>query len=341
MRKFNIKPVDFVLTENISDDIFGKTRPYGDLGKIEEISLKMAQIQNTRHVEIKKPHLLLFASDHGIAQEKVSIFPQELSYQLVLNVMSGKSPINLFADQHQMEVLVIDAGIRYDFNPNFPIIHAKIRKGTRNFLVEPAMTTDEMEKAIETGVSLVDKLHENGCNTIGLGEMGVANTSSASVLTALITQKSIRECVDTGSGLDTQGVEHKVTVLNRAIERHGNPSLPLDLLRTYGGYETAMTIGAILRAAELDMIVLVDGFITSAAMLLASVIEPEISRFCFFSHQSKEQGHKQILDFFGHDALINLNLRLGEGTGAALALPVIKSGANFLRHLDRMASMGF
>lgn len=228
-----------------------KTKPLGALGKLEQLALQISLIQETLSPELKKPHILVFAADHGIVRSGVSAYPQEVTWQMVNNFFKGGAAINVFCRQQDIELLVIDAGVNYNFKEkpsNF--IAAKIAMGTHNFLEGPAMTTQQAEDCLVKGSNLVNSVYKKGCNVIGFGEMGIGNTSSASIITSLICHQDIAPCTGRGTGLNNEGLSRKIALLEKAIEQNGKPILPLDILATYGGFEIGQMAGAMLAAAE-------------------------------------------------------------------------------------------
>jgi nicotinate-nucleotide--dimethylbenzimidazole phosphoribosyltransferase len=313
----------------------------GALGRLEELALQIGTIQNTLEPELINPHILVFAGDHGVARAGVSAYPQDVTWQMVMNFVAGGAAINVFCRQHGIRILAVDAGVNHDFPENLEgLIHAKVKHGTNNFLDEPAMSIEEVHVCIEEGRELVHKIHAENCNIVGFGEMGIGNTSSASIITSLICKLPIQSCVGRGTGLDDEGVKRKTSLLQQAIEKHGALKDPLQILATYGGLEIAQMTGAMLQAAQHKMIILVDGFIATAAFLVASALEPVIMEYAIFCHQSDEQAHKLALSYLGAKPLLNMQMRLGEGTGAAIAYPIVQSSVNFLNEMASFESAG-
>ena len=322
-----------------------KTKPLGALGHLEEIALQIGLIQNTLTPQLNKPTMLVFAGDHGIAASGVSAYPQTVTAQMVLNFLAGGAAINVFARQNNMQLRVIDAGVNHEFAPNRYLINAKIAKGTANFLYVPAMSQAQCEQALALGVSLVQKEIEAGSNVLGFGEMGIANTSSASCLMSVLCGLPIEQCVGRGTGLDEAGLIKKTEILKQAINQHvhvshlSTPSA-MQALSTFGGFEIAMMAGAMLGAAEQKTLLLIDGFIASSALLVAAKLQPNILHYCVFGHCSNESAHRKLLDYLGAKTLLDIGLRLGEGTGAVLAYPLIQASVNFLNDMASFASAG-
>ena len=328
------------IKEQLQYKINNKTKPLGSLGKLEDIALQIGQIQNTLSPELKNPTILVFAADHGITDAGVSPFPKEVTKQMVFNFLHGGAAINVFCKQNSINLKVVDAGVDADFDKNPNLIIAKIAYGTKNILENSAMTIDECKKAIEKGAEIVSDQYKAGCNIIGFGEMGIGNTSSASLLMSKITEIPIEECTGKGTGHDDEGLKRKKEILKHAFEKYQLNGDPIEILATFGGFEIAMMIGAFLKASELNMIILVDGFIVTSALLIAHKINPEILKNCIFTHTSNEQGHIKMLNYLGVIPVLNLEMRLGEGTGAAVAYPIIQSAVNFLNQMASFEDAG-
>lgn len=339
MRNFIIEPVNCVIREELQHKIDFKTKPLGALGKLEKIALQIGCIQETLEPELRNPTIVVFAGDHGIVNEGVSPYPQEVTYQMVFNFLQGGAGINVFSKQNGIEIKVVDAGVNFDFEPHPNLIQAKIDKGTKSYLSEPAMTEDQCLKAINNGAEIVNEIHKDGSNIIGFGEMGIGNTSSAAILMSLLCRIPIENCVGKGTGLDDEGVEKKKAILKSAIENQRNiEQSPLSILATFGGFEIAMMCGAMMKAAELKMILMIDGFIATSSLLVASKMNQSILDYCVFAHQSNENGHRLMLDHLKAEPLLNIGMRLGEGTGAAVAYPLIQSAINFLNQMASFES---
>jgi nicotinate-nucleotide--dimethylbenzimidazole phosphoribosyltransferase len=335
-----IKSLDKTIVSLLQKRIDSKTKPIGALGRLEELALQMGLVQQTTHPTLCNPHILVFAADHGIARDGVSAYPQDVTWQMVMNFVRGGAAINVFCKQQGITLKVVDAGVNYDFRNHPAIIHQKINIGTKSYLYEPAMSAEECERALTAGAELVISVFKTGCNVIGFGEMGIGNTSSASVLMSMLLNKDLKECVGKGTGLDNEGVRKKYQLLAKAIEVNGKPKDVLQVLQTYGGFEIAQMVGAMLKAAELDMLVLVDGFIASSAMLVASKLQSNVLAYAVFCHQSEEAGHRLLLEGLNAKPLLHLNMRLGEGSGVAVAYPILKSAELFLSDMASFESAG-
>ncbi|MEQ1739521.1 MAG: nicotinate-nucleotide--dimethylbenzimidazole phosphoribosyltransferase [Methyloglobulus sp.] len=337
---FIINPVSPDLAADLQAKIDQKTKPLGALGQLENLALKIGLIQNNLEPKLNKPTILIFAGDHGIVESGVSAYPQAVTAQMVANFLSGGAAISVFARQHQLELFVVDTGVNADLNVHPQLIDAKIAKGTINFLYDSAMSANQCLKAIHSGAELVRQQHTNVCTCIGFGEMGIGNTSSATLLTHCLTGLSMDQCVGRGTGLDDSQLQNKRRVLQQALNFHKDITAPLDALATFGGFEIAMMVGAYLKAAELGMLIMVDGFIASAALLVAYKLYPAVLDYCVFSHVSSEQGHKALLSYLNAKPLLNLELRLGEGSGIAVAYPLIQSAILFLNEMSTFADAG-
>lgn len=312
--------------------IDNKTKPLGSLGRLEALARQVGMIQQTAAPELREPAILVFAGDHGVVAEGVSAYPQDVTWQMVENFLAGGAAINVFAAQNGCDLRVIDAGVAHDFGPRHGLADRKIAKGTRNFAHEAAMTADQCRQALAHGMALVDALPGN---VIGFGEMGIGNTTAAAALMHKLAGIPVAQCVGAGTGLTADGIRRKQQVIEAATALHAGVEAPLDVLAAFGGFEIAMMTGAMLRAAERRMVLLIDGFIVTSALLVAARLQPAIVDYCVFAHSSGEQGHRQMLEALGARPLLDLGLRLGEGTGCALALPLLHAAVNFL---NRMAT---
>lgn len=337
--EFNIKALNSELRSALQAKIDQKTKPLGALGRLEDLALQIGLIQQSLTPTLVNPTVLVFAADHGLADAGVSAYPQSVTAQMVVNFLNGGAAINVFTSQHGLELFIVDAGVNADLPSHPQLISAKIAKSTRNCLTEPAMTPMQMLQAINTGANLVQQQHNRACNCIGFGEMGIGNTSSAALIMHKLTGIGLEQCAGLGTGLNQQQFNHKLSVLQQVSAQH-LVNTPLDALSHVGGFEIAMMVGAFLRAAECRMVTIVDGFIASAALLVASRIKPEVLDYCIFSHVSDEQGHALLLREFNANALLQLNMRLGEGSGIAVCYPLIQSAVNFLTQMASFSDAG-
>ena len=338
--KFNIKPLDRSLQPAVREKIDNLTKPKGSLGRLEELAEKIALILHTLSPILKHPHNVLFAADHGILEEGVSVSPKEVTWQQLSHFSKGGAGINFLCEQHGFKLVLVDAGVDYDIPKGHGIIDMKVRKGTRNFLHEPAMTKEELELCIERGASVVKEIHRTtGCNIISFGEMGSGNTSPSAVWMHLFTGIELEKCIGAGAGLDTPGIRHKYEVLSKAVANYSVGEDPESKIAWFGGYEMAMAMGAMMQAAELGMIILVDGFIMTSVILAATQFYPQILDYAIFGHQGDESGHKRMLDAMGARAILHLDLRLGEGSGAVCAYPIVESAVRMINRMDSFQSV--
>ena len=324
------------------DKINNKTKPLGALGQLEQLALQIGRIQKTLTPALANPQILVFAGDHGAAKAGVSAYPQDVTWQMVENFLAGGAAINVFAKHNGLGLRVIDAGVAHDFGARDGLVDAKVGPGTRNYIEEPAMSAHECAAALVKGAEIARKLANEGCNVLGFGEMGIGNTASASLITHVLTGASLDDCVGRGTGLDDAGLARKRDLLAQAVARAALPADadPMNVLAEFGGFEIVMMAGAMLGAAERGMTLLIDGFIVTSALLAASRIAPAIREYCIFCHRSAEPGHLAQLAELQADPLIDLGLRLGEGTGAALAWPLVSASVAFLNEMASFASAG-
>ena len=342
MRNFKIEKPDESLRGAIREKIDNLNKPKGSLGLLETLAEQICMIQQTLTPTLQHPCHLLFGGDHGIEREGVSVSPRDVTWQQMINFTHGGGGVNMFCRQHGFTLYIIDMGVDYDLTAYPDILNRKIARGTKNFLYEPAMSEAEFNQAIETGCELVDRCHQDGCNVICMGEMGIANTSPSSIWMHLFGNIPLDECIGAGAGLDTPGLQHKRVILRQAVDnfhklraQSGNTE---EALPYFAGFEMAGAIGAMLRAAELKMTVMVDGFIMSACMLAASQLYPEVLRYAVFGHCGDESGHKRMLDLMHATPILHLGMRLGEGTGALCAYPIVESAVRMVNEMNNFAN---
>lgn len=335
MLHFNIEKPDEKIKSALQDKINNLTKPKGSLGTLEDLALQIGWIQQTLDPKLNKPVHIVFAGDHGIAEENVSPSPQEVTTQMVFNFLEGGAGINFLARQHNIDLKIVDSGVNYDFDLNDNrIIHKKIAKGTRNYKYLPAMEVEEFELALERGAEVVQQCFDEGSNIVSFGEMGITNTSSSAVWMNFFTGILLKDCV--GAGCDHEGkiINHKYNVLKEATDNYQGDCTAADIMRHFGGYEMVMTVGGMLKAAELKMVILIDGFIMTSCLLAASRINRNVLHYVVFGHQGDESGHKYLLDFLGAKPILNLGLRLGEGTGALCAYPIVDSAVRMINEMN-------
>ena len=365
MKEFNIQSVDKSLQASIQEKIDNLNKPKGSLGRLEEIAMQVCLIQQTLEPSLAHPCHLLLGGDHGIEREGVSVSPREVTWQQMINFSRGGGGVNMFCRQHGFKLHIVDVGVDYDFESeelgNVLFLDRKIARGTKNFLYEPAMSEEEFNRTIQIGSDLVDDCIREGCRVLCIGEMGIANTSPSSIWMHLFGDIPLAECIGAGAGLDTPGIRHKYKVLSLAVENFRVKSEELrvknnsnhsesetnvnsslftlhssldEVIRSFGGFEMVAAIGAMLRAAEQHLIILVDGFIMTACAVAAIKLYPTAQDYMIFTHCGDESGHKKMLDIVGANPLLQLGLRLGEGTGALCAFPIIDSAVRMMNEMN-------
>ena len=337
-KSFNIQPLDRSMQDAIQQKIDNLNKPKGSLGRLEELAMQICLVQRTLTPSLAHPCHLLLGGDHGIEREKVSVSPREVTWQQMINFTRGGGGVNMFCRQHDFHLRIVDVGVDYDLSAVSGIIDRKIARGTKNFLYEPAMSVEEFDKAIEIGAGLVDDCVEEGCCVLCIGEMGIANTSPSSIWMSLFGDIPLEDCIGAGAGLDAPGIRHKYKVLSQAVSRFTGSSFSeegaLGILRYFGGFEMIAAIGAMLRGAEQRLVVLVDGFIMTACALGAIRLYPAAREYMIFTHCGDESGHRQMLNLVGAQPLLTLGLRLGEGTGALCAFPIIDSAVRMMNEMN-------
>ncbi len=336
MKTFDIQPTDKSIAGKIQQKIDNLNKPKGSLGRLEELATQICLIQHTLKPSLAHPCHLLLGGDHGIEREGVSVSPREVTWQQMINFTRGGGGVNMFCRQHGFHLRIVDVGVDYGLSPIEGIIDRKIARGTKNFLCEPAMTEEEYDQAIRVGSDLVDDCIAEGCQVLSIGEMGIGNTSPSSIWMHLFGNIPLDECIGAGAGLNNDGIRHKYEVLSTSLER-----CPSDIkhqtsaiLRYFGGFEMIAAIGAMLRAAEQHLVVLIDGFIMTACAIAAIRLYPAAQEYMIFTHCGDESGHKRMLDIVDAKPLLHLGLRLGEGTGALCAFPIIDSAVRMVNEMN-------
>ena len=338
MTKFNIHKPDDKMRQAIIDKIDNLNKPKGSLGHLEELALQICLIEQTLTPTLHNPCHLLFGADHGIEREGVSVSPREITWQQMINFARGGGGVNMFCRQHGFKLRLVDVGVDYDLAMYPDIINRKIANGTANFLYEPAMSIEQYQQALNVGAEMADACFNDGSDIICIGEMGIANTSPSSIWMSLFGNIPLGECVGAGAGLDNEGIRHKYEVLNKAIENFKSSGLDCsnteNIIRYFGGFEMVAAIGAMLRAAECHLIIMVDGFIMTACALAASRLYPDIIDYMVFGHSGDEGGHARMLGLLNAKPLLSLGLRLGEGTGALCSFPIIDSAVRMINEMN-------
>ena len=318
------------------------TKPLGSLGTLEDLAAQMVSIRGEAFAEPMRKAVYVFAADHGVTAEGVSAYPSEVTRQMVLNFLSHGAAVNVLAKLHRVDINVVDVGVDADFDRIDGLLHHKVRRGTRNMMREPAMSADELSDALDVGLKLADSAMENSYNLVAVGEMGIGNTTAASAITAALTREPVDLITGKGTGLNAETLKRKCLVIEAALAKHFDslPANPLDVLRCVGGLEIAAMTGFILGLARHRIAVVVDGFISTAAAAIAFAIAPQVSGYLFAGHQSEEPGHRVLLEYIGLKPILALNMRLGEGTGAVLAMPILESALCLYNQMATFESAG-
>jgi nicotinate-nucleotide--dimethylbenzimidazole phosphoribosyltransferase len=318
------------------------TKPLGSLGRLEDLAAQIVSIRQEKYREPLQKAVYIFAADHGITAEGVSAYPREVTHQMVLNFLAQGAAINVLARLHHVEMNVVDVGVNADFADVAGLLHRKVRQGTRNMLNEAAMSDGELAQALEVGIQLANAAEAKGQNLLAIGEMGIGNTTAASAITATLTRRQVAMVTGKGTGLDASAHEHKCRIVEAILAKHfglGDPD-PLEVLRCVGGLEIAAMTGMMLGAARHGIAIVIDGFISTAAAAIAFTIEPAVRGYLFAGHQSEEPGHRVMLEYIGLTPILSLSMRLGEGTGAVLAMPIIESAMHLYNEMATFASAG-
>ena len=332
-----------VLATRLQHCIDHKTKPLGSLGRLETLAIHLGVILNTETPQLQAPQMLVCAADHGVAARGVSAFPSDVTWQMVENFLGGGAAVSVLARQHGLALTVVDCGVARDFAPRVAapgqpqLLLRKVATGTQDASQGPAMSAAQCAMAIQNGMEVVRGLPGNA---LLLGEMGIGNTSIASLLLARLANLPIAECTGAGTGLDAPGIARKCAVLQQALDVNAGATEPLDVLAALGGFEVATLVGAVLQAASERRVIVVDGFITSVAVLVASRMQPLVLQRCVFAHRSGERGHSLMLAQMNAEPLLDVGLRLGEGSGAALAWPLLQSACAVLREMASFETAG-
>ena len=340
MRQFHIEQPDEAMRPDVQDKIDNLNKPKGSLGRLEELAMQLCLVQQTLTPSLRHPCHLLLGGDHGIEREGVSVSPREVTWQQMINFTRGGGGVNMFCRQHGFRLRVVDVGVDHDLSGVPGIIDRKIARGTRNFRYEAAMTPEQLDAALQVGADLAGACHDEGCRVLSIGEMGIGNTSPSSVWMSLLCHIPLDACIGAGAGLDSAGIRHKRMVLQESVERFlaQHDASAETLLPYFGGFEMIAAIGAMLRAAELRMVVLVDGFMMTACALAAVALCPEARGYMVFTHCGDESGHRRMLDSLGARPLLSLGLRLGEGTGALCAFPIVDSAVRMMNEMNNFTN---
>lgn len=337
----NIKEINQEFIETAQIRLDNLIKPKGSLGRLEELARLVAGIVGKERPIIRNKVIITMAADHGIVEEGVSAFPQEVTSQMVYNFLKGKAGINILSKHVGAKVVVVDMGVKSDLKPHPNLIIKKINHGTKNMKKGPAMTKAEAIRSIEAGIEVVEAEFKKGVDIIGTGDMGIGNTTPSSAITALITGEKVEKVTGKGTGIAEERLNNKIRVIKKAIDiNRPNPEDPVDILSKIGGFEIGGLAGVIIEAAALKIPVVIDGFISGAAALVAFKIDPRIKHYIIASHLSFEPGHRNILNYLGLKPLLNLDLRLGEGTGAALGIGLVEAGVKIFNEMATFEEAG-
>jgi nicotinate-nucleotide--dimethylbenzimidazole phosphoribosyltransferase len=336
-----IKPVNTELLAQAQARLDNKTKPLGSLGRLEEFARRVAAIGGEMAPDVSRKVIFTFAGDHGIVEEGVSLFPREVTTQMVFNFLAGGAGVNVLARHAGAEVRVVDVGVDFDFGDTPGMLHRKVARGTRNFAKGPAMTRDETLAALQVGIDLADLCKAEGVGLVGTGEMGIGNTSPSSAIIAAISGITVRELTHRGTGINDAALEHKIHIIEQGLALNKpDPADPLDVLTKVGGLEIAAIAGLVLGCAANSIPVVIDGFISTAGALIASELHPHVRDYVFAAHESVEIGHRFMLERMGARPILDLGFRLGEGTGAALAMSLIEAGVKILNEMATFEQAG-
>jgi nicotinate-nucleotide--dimethylbenzimidazole phosphoribosyltransferase len=336
--EYPIEPLDQSLSPMFRARIDGKAKPLGSLGRLEDLAVQLGLIWHPQAPRTERATVFVFAADHGLTAEGVSLYPASVTRAMVATYLAGRAAANVFAKISNVDVQVIDAGVDADIPAHPGLIDAKIRRGSRNAAIEPALTLREVSDCLERGASIVEASIDAGTDVIAIGEMGIGNTTSAALIAHRLIPAPLADCIGAGAGLDPAGVARKLAVAEKVAAR-SEAKLPIEVLAEFGGYEIAMMTGAILGAARCRRPVIVDGFIATAAALAAIRLHPAARGFCVFSHRSAERGHALLLEALEAKPYLDLGLRLGEGTGAVLAVPLLRAAAGMLTEMADLSDV--
>ena len=329
-------------TAKLQHKIDIKTKPLRSLGQLESLALQLGQILGTESPKLDQPQMLVFAGDHGLTARGVSAFPSDVTWQMVENFIAGGACVSVLAKANNISLNVVDCGVNHEFldvskTPRTGLLNAKIAHGTVDSSNAAAMTAAQCQQAVENGMTIVKNLPGNA---ILLGEMGIGNTSAASLILSRLQGLDIADCTGAGTGLDGAGIDRKTAVLRKVLAFHAGVTAPLDVMAAFGGFEMATMLGAVFQAAAEQRVIVVDGFITTAVILVAHALQPTVLQRCVFAHRSGERGHGLMLEKLNSKPLLDMGLRLGEGSGAALAWPLLLAACAVLREMASFESAG-
>ena len=337
----DIQPLREDYLKRAQDKLDNLTKPVGSLGRLEEIARQYAAVREDMNPSIRKKTIVTFAGDHGVVEANVSAYPKEVTVQMVLNMLSGGAAVNVLARHVGADVMVVDIGVDHDFEPHEGLCIRKVGYGTRNFTEGPAMSQSEALQSIKTGIDLVADLVRGGVDIIGTGEMGIGNTTPSSAILSVMAGIDPGEITGMGTGIDDKTLKNKIGSIEKAIAVNTpDPTDPVDVLAKVGGYEIGGIAGLIIGGAIHRIPVIVDGFISTAGAVIAVALNSTINDYLFYSHLSAEAGHRKMLQHLGKKPIMNLDMRLGEGTGAAVAMSIIEAAVKTMNEMATFESAG-
>ncbi|MBJ7539706.1 nicotinate-nucleotide--dimethylbenzimidazole phosphoribosyltransferase [Marinomonas transparens] len=346
-KQFSISAPSVSIKVDLQHKIDNKTKPLGSLGQLESIALQLGQIQNTLMPDVSKPAMIVFAADHGVVEQGISLFPQEVTPQMVMNFLMGGAAVSVFCEQHKAPLRIVDVGVKVDLEDHPLLSQRKVAYGSQDFSQQAAMSSAELAMAIEAGVNEANLAIDEGVNLLMFGEMGIGNTCVSSCMMTAITGITAQQSAGRGTGLDNAGVSHKAQVIEASLQRAERETgqamadwSPETLAQQVGGFEILAMAGAMLQSAQRQTAFVVDGFICTVALLFAQKVAPQVREYAIFAHQSNESAHRILLDSLNAEPILSLDLRLGEGSGAILSYPLIQSASLFLNKMASFESAG-
>lgn len=340
MRTFDIRPLDEQWHTSLVAKVNNLTKPKGALGKLEQIAIQVGMIQRSLTPHLQQPYNIIFCADHGIVEEGISQSPKDVTWQVVYNMLGGGAGVCYLSRQHGFETLLVDVGVDHEFGEIPGLIDRKIMNGTASYLRGYAMTEKQFDQAVEVGCEMVDRAYRAGSNIVSFGEMGITNTSASAMWMSTLSGIDLKDCVGRGSGLDDAGVAHKYRILREALDNYRGTGEAIDYIRYFGGLEMVAAMGGMLRAAELGLTILIDGFIMTACLLAARALYPEVAQYAIYGHQGDEAGHARLLRYMQAMPLLHLDMRLGEGSGSVCAYPIVDSAVRMLSEMATFAGAG-
>ncbi len=336
-----IKPLDSAAVAAAQNHQDNLTKPPGSLGRLEELTIRLAGIQGKAIPEIRDKAIITMAADHGVVAEKIGNWPQEVTAQMVYNFLGGGAGINVLARHAGARIVVVDMGVASELKPDRQLLSRKVALGTQNMAVGPAMTVEQAVAAIETGIEILTAEVARGLDIVGTGDMGIGNTTASSAICTVMTGKPVIDVTGRGTGLSDEQLANKATVINRALSINcPDRSQPLEVLAKVGGFEIGGLVGVILAGAARHIPVVIDGLVSGAAAIIAAGLSPQVKDYLIAAHLSEEPGHRFILDHLGLKPLLTLNMRLGEGTGAALGISLAEAAAKILAQMATFGEAG-